>query len=90
MVVCIIPYGIATKMDGMNPEYGSEFYKWLKANFIYSCHKKYHPIFEQLFENMHENTREGFYNQFQRWKNNSLGIHAFPQYLHVKNLMDKL
>lgn len=81
-------FGIVMKMDGTKTN--DDFYKWMKANFIYSCHKKYHPLFDQLFNNMHENTLVGFYNQFQRWENNSLGIHSAPQYQHVKNIMDRL
>ena len=68
----------------------SRFYKWLKANFIYSSHKRYHPLFEELVTNMHEDTIDGFYDQFERWDNNALGIHQTPQYSHVKAIMDKL
>lgn len=68
----------------------NEFYKWLKANFIYSSHKRYHSLFDELMNNMHENTLSGFHDQFERWKNNSLGIHQAPQYSHVKAIMDKL
>ena len=68
----------------------SKFYKWLKANFIYSSHKRYHPLFEEFITNMHENTYNGFLAQFERWKNNSLGIHSIPQYAYVKAIMKKL
>lgn len=68
----------------------SKFYKWLKANFIYSSHKRYHPLFEEFITNMHENTYNGFCDQFERWENNSLGIHSTPQYAHVKAIMEKL
>lgn len=68
----------------------AKFYKWLKAQFIYSCHKKYHKYFDELFNNMHENTLNGFYDQFLRWENNALGIHETPAYNNVKSIMDKL
>lgn len=74
----------------MEIDKNSRFYKWLKANFIYSSHKRYHPLFEEFITNMHENTYNGFKEQFKRWENNSLGIHETPQYSHVKAIMDKL
>lgn len=46
----------------------SRFYKWPKANFMYSSHKRYHPLFEELIINMHENTINGFHDQFERWR----------------------
>ena len=74
----------------MEIDKNSRFYKWLKANFIYSSHKRYYPLFDELITNMHENTYNGFHDQFERWENNSLGIHATPQYSYVKAIMDKL
>lgn len=94
MVVCTMLYGIAMKMVGMKHdmtrETDSRFYKWLKANFIFSCHKKYHPLFEELINNMPEDTYNGFYDQFKRWENNTLGIYKTPQYAQVKAIMNKL
>lgn len=74
----------------MEIDKNSKFYKWLKANFIYGSHKRYHPLFEELITNMHENTVNGFRDQFERWNNNALGIHQTPQYSHVKAIMEKL